>query len=243
MIGRAGIGVDNVDVGAATARGIVVMNTPGGNNVTTAEHAIALLLALARHIPQATASMKAGKWEQERASSAPSSATGRSASSGSATSARIVAERARGLGMKVIAYDPFVTPEAAAQARRRAASTLDALLARADSITVHVPLTPETRGLLGRDAFAKMKQGVLIVNAARGGIVDEAALLEALDAGKVAGAALDVFEEEPPPADHPLRGAPARDLHAAPRRLDRAGAGERRDRDRRAGARLPARAA
>jgi D-3-phosphoglycerate dehydrogenase len=173
VVGRAGIGVDNVDVGAATARGIVVMNTPGGNTVTTAEHAIALLVSLARHIPQA------------------------------GNVGRIVAERARGLGMKVVAYDPYLSSEAASKLDVELLD-FDALLARADALSVHVPRTPDTVGLLGAEAFGKMKRGVLLVNAARGGIVDEAALLEALEAGQVEGAALDVFEQEPPPADHPL---------------------------------------
>jgi D-3-phosphoglycerate dehydrogenase len=202
VVGRAGIGVDNVDVGAATARGIVVMNTPGGNTVTTAEHAIALLVSLARHIPQASASMKSGKWDKK-------SYVGTELFSrtlgvlGLGNVGRIVAQRARGLGMKVVAYDPYLSSEAASKLDVELLD-FDALLARADALSVHVPRTPDTVGLLGAEAFGKMKRGVLLVNAARGGIVDEAALLEALEAGQVEGAALDVFEQEPPPADHPL---------------------------------------
>ena len=200
VVGRAGIGVDNVDVPAATARGVVVMNTPGGNNVTTAEHAIALLVALARHIPQATASMKQGRWEKSRflGTELYHRTLG---VIGLGRIGRIVADRARGLGMKVIAYDPFLSEGAKLDVEL---VPLDALYARADAITLHVPKTKDTTALIGRAALAKMQRGVLLVNAARGGIIDEAALLEALDSGQVGGAALDVFEKEPPPPDHPL---------------------------------------
>ena len=202
VIGRAGVGVDNVDVPAASARGIAVVNTPEGNNVTTAEHAIALLVSLARHIPQATASMKAGKWEKNKFQGVE--LYNRTLGVlGIGNIGRIVAERGRGLGMRVIAYDPFISPEVA-QRMDVELCELDELLARADVITVHVPKTKDTTGLLGADAFRKTKRGVLVVNAARGGIVDEAALLEALEDGRVGGAALDVFVEEPPPKDHPL---------------------------------------
>ena len=202
VIGRAGIGVDNVDLAAATARGIVVMNTPGGNTVTTAEHAVALLVALARHIPQATASMKAGQWEKKKFVGLE--LFNRTLGVlGLGRIGQIVASRARGLGMKVIAYDPFLGEDAAAKLDVELAS-LDEVISRADVLTVHVPRTKDTTGLLGREAFAKAKRGVLVVNAARGGIVDEEALLEALDSGQVGGAALDVFEQEPVPADHPL---------------------------------------
>jgi len=202
VVGRAGIGVDNVDLKAATARGIVVVNTPEGNNVTTAEHAIALLVSLARHIPQATAWMKAGKWEKSRFSG--TELWNRTLGVvGLGNIGRIVADRARGLGMQVIAADPYTSAEAAAKLDVELVS-LDELLERADAVTVHVPRTKETTGLLGSAAFARMKEGVLVVNAARGGIIDEAALLEALDSGRVGGAALDVFVEEPPPSDHPL---------------------------------------
>jgi D-3-phosphoglycerate dehydrogenase len=206
VIGRAGIGIDNVDVGAATARGIVVMNTPGGNTITTAEHAVALMIALARHIPQATASMKSGKWDKK-------SFVGMELYNrilgviGLGNIGRIVAQKAKGLGMKVIAYDPFLTEEAAGKADVEAVG-FDELLARSDVLTLHVPRTKDTAGLMGREAFAKCRPGVLLVNAARGGIVDEAALLEALDSGRVGGAALDVFEHEPPAPDHPLVAHP-----------------------------------
>jgi len=202
VIGRAGIGVDNVDVDAASRRGIVVMNTPGGNTVTTAEHAIALLVSLARHIPQATASMKAGKWEKKRF-------TGTELYNrtlgviGLGNIGRIVADRARGLGMKVIAHDPFISVTASAKADYELVS-FDDLLARSDFLTVHVPKTKDTLGLLDAAAFARCKPGVLVINAARGGIVDEAALLDALETGQVGGAGLDVLVEEPPPDGHPL---------------------------------------
>ncbi len=202
VIGRAGIGVDNIDVPAATQKGIVVMNTPGGNNITTAEHAISMMLSVARSIPQATASMKGGKWEKGKF-------TGSEIFNkvlgvvGLGNIGRIVADRAIGLKMKVIAYDPFIGEDAAKRLGVELTG-LDDLYARSDFITVHTPLIPETRGLIGTDAFAKMKKGVRIINCARGGIVDEAALAEAIGSGKVAGAALDVFVTEPPPADHPL---------------------------------------
>ena len=206
IIGRAGIGVDNVDVPAASRRGIVVMNTPTGNVVTTAEHALSLLLALARKIPQATASMKGGKWEKTKFE-------GREVSGktlgvlGVGNIGRIVVDRAVGLKMKVIASDPVLTTEKAAQLGIELVG-LDELFRRADFVTVHVPLTPETKNLIGAAAFEKMKPGALLVNAARGGIVDEAALAEAIRSGKVAGAALDVFETEPLPTRSPLWDMP-----------------------------------
>jgi len=202
VVGRAGIGVDNVDVDAATSRGIAVVNTPEGNNVTTAEHAIALLVSLARYIPQATASMKAGQWDKK-------SFTGQELYNrvlgvvGLGNIGRIVASRGQGLGMRVIAYDPHISSEVAARLDVELVG-LDELLARADAITLHVPRTKDTAHLIDAGALARAKPGVLLVNAARGGIVDEAALLGALESGRVAGAALDVFETEPPPADHPL---------------------------------------
>ncbi len=202
VIGRAGIGVDNIDLAAATARGIIVMNTPEGNAITTAEHAIALMTSLARSIPQATASMRAGQWDKSkfRGIELFNRVLG---VIGLGNIGGIVADRARGLRMRVIAYDPIVSEE---QAQRLGVErvSFDDLVERADVITIHVPLTKDTRGLIGAREFARMKDGVLLVNAARGGIVDEAALLDALECGKVAGAALDVFENEPPPADHPL---------------------------------------
>src|SRR5262249_12947826 len=202
VIGRAGIGVDNIDVDAATKRGVVVMNTPGGSNVTTAEHAIAMLLALARNIPQADAAVKGGKWPRERwiGTEVCNKTLG---IVGLGNIGTIVAERALGLRMKVIAFDPFVTAEVAARLRVELVS-LDEIYARADFITIHTPLTPETRGLIGAATLARMKRGVRIVNCARGGIVDEEALADAIREGRVAGAALDVLEKEPPPPGHPL---------------------------------------
>src|SRR5262247_4948077 len=174
VIGRAGIGVDNVDVDAATRRGIVVMNTPGGSNVTTAEHAIAMMLALARNIPQASAAVRSGQWPRERWMGAEvcNKVLG---VVGLGNIGAIVAERALGLRMKVIAFDPFVTAETAARLHVELVS-LDEIYQRADFITIHTPLTPETRGLIGRETLARMKKGVRIVNCARGGIIDESAL-------------------------------------------------------------------
>lgn len=202
VIGRAGIGVENIDVEAASKKGVVVMNTPGGNNVTTAEHTISLMLSLARHIPQAVASLKAGNWTREKFMGVElcNKTLG---IIGLGNVGRIVAERAAGFKMKIIAYDPFVPPENAAMASVELVA-LDEIYKRADFITVHTPLTKETRGLVNRAAFAKMKKGVRIINCARGGIVDEKDLADALRQGKVAGAALDVFVDEPPPANHPL---------------------------------------
>ncbi len=202
VIGRAGIGVDNIDVDAATARGIVVMNTPGGSNVTTAEHAIAMLLALARNIPQAAAAVRAGEWPRSRwlGTEVCNKVLG---VIGLGNIGAIVAERAIGMRMKVIAYDPFATPETAARLKVELVS-LEELYHRADFVTVHTPLTAETRGLVGREALKKMKRGVRIVNCARGGIVDETALREAIESGHVAGAALDVLETEPAEKGHPL---------------------------------------
>jgi len=202
VIGRAGIGVDNVDVDAATKKGIVVMNTPGGSNVTTAEHAITMMLALARNVPQAAAGVKAGRWERERwlGTEVCNKVLG---IIGLGNIGAIVAERALGLRMRVIAFDPFVTAEVAARLHVELVS-LEDLYARADFITIHTPLTAETRGLIGRDSIARMKRGVRIINCARGGIVDEAALAAAIQDGQVAGAALDVLEKEPAPPDHPL---------------------------------------
>ena len=201
-IGRAGIGVENIDVEAASKMGIVVMNTPGGNDVTTAEHAISLMLSLARHIPPAVASRKTGKWTREKFMGVElcNKTLG---IIGLGKVGSIVAERALGFRMKVIAHDPFVPPESVARIGVTAAS-LDEIYERSDFITVHTPLTSETRGLINGNAIAKMKTGVRIINCARGGIVDEEDLIKALREGKVAGAALDVFVNEPPPPDHPL---------------------------------------
>ena len=195
VIGRAGIGVDNVDVPAATARGIIVMNTPFGNSITTAEHAITMMLALARQIPQADASTQAGKWEKNRFMGVE--ITGKTLGViGCGNIGSIVADRAQGLKMKVIAFDPFLSPERAVDIGVEKVE-LDELFKRSDFITLHTPLTDKTRNVIDTAAIAKMKPGVRIVNCARGGLVDEAALRAALDSGKVAGAAFDVFTVEP----------------------------------------------
>ena len=195
VVGRAGIGVDNVDIPAATAAGVIVMNTPFGNSITTAEHAIALILALARELPAANASTQAGKWEKNRFMGVE--ITGKVLGLiGSGNIGSIVADRARGLKMRVIAFDPYLSPERAVELGVEKVE-LDELLARADFITLHVPLTAETRNILSADAIAKTKKGVRIVNCARGGLIDEYALKAALDNGHVAGVALDVFETEP----------------------------------------------
>ncbi len=205
VIGRAGIGVDTIDVPAATARGMVVMNTPFGNSITTAEHAIAMVFALAREIPSADQSTQAGRWEKNRFVGVELAAK-TLALIGCGNIGSIVADRAHGLKMKVIAYDPFLSPERALELGVEKVE-LDDLLRRADFISLHTPLTDQTRGILSREALAKTKAGVRIVNCARGGLIDEAALKEALDGGHVAGAALDVFAEEPA-KDNPLFGTP-----------------------------------
>ena len=205
VVGRAGIGVDNVDIPAATARGVVVMNTPFGNSITTAEHAIALMFALARQLPEADASTQAGKWEKNRFMGVE--VTGKTLGLiGAGNIGSIVASRALGLKMKVVAFDPFLTPERAVDLGIEKVE-LDELLKRADFITLHTPLTDQTRGILSRENIAKTKRGVRIVNCARGGLIDEAALKDALDSGQVGGAALDVFETEPA-KDSPLFGTP-----------------------------------
>jgi len=196
VIGRAGAGVDNIDISAASKKGIVVMNTPGGNTVTTGEHSIAMMMALTRNIPQATAAMKDGRWEKK-------ALEGREVFNktigiiGLGRVGSIVASRAQGLKMNVIVYDPFITQEIAEKQGYELAS-IDDLYARSDYITVHIPKSKETMGFVNKDAFAKMKDGVMIINCARGGIIDEKDLVDALDSGKVAGAAIDVFEKEPP---------------------------------------------
>jgi D-3-phosphoglycerate dehydrogenase len=205
VIGRAGIGVDNVDIPAATAKGIIVMNTPFGNSITTAEHAITLMLALAREIPQADASTQAGKWEKNRFMGVEITAKTLGVI-GCGNIGSIVADRAQGLRMKVIAYDPFLSPERALDLGVEKVE-LDDLFRRADFITLHTPLTEKTRNIIDTAALATMKQGVRIINCARGGLVDEAALRHALDSGHVAGAAFDVFVEEPA-TDNPLFGHP-----------------------------------
>ncbi|MFM2300953.1 MAG: hypothetical protein RLZZ84_689 [Pseudomonadota bacterium] len=205
VIGRAGIGVDNVDIPAASAQGVVVMNTPFGNSITTAEHAIAMMFALARQIPEANAQTQAGLWPKNGFMGVE--VTGKTLGLiGAGNIGSIVAARALGLRMKVVAFDPFLTPERAVEMGVEKAD-LDTLLARADFITLHTPLTDQTRNILSRENLAKTKKGVRIVNCARGGLIDEAALKDALDSGQVAGAALDVFETEPA-KDSPLFGTP-----------------------------------
>ncbi|MFO7297402.1 MAG: phosphoglycerate dehydrogenase [Proteobacteria bacterium] len=195
VVGRAGIGVDNIDVRAATARGIIVMNTPYGNSITTAEHAISLMLALARQIPQADRSTKAGKWEKSKFMGVE--LFGKTLGIiGCGNIGSIVADRAIGLKMRVIAYDPFLSPERAIELGVEKVE-LDQLFRRADFITLHTPLTERTRGIIDVKALAQMKPTARIINCARGGLIDEAALYEALKEGRIAGAALDVFEEEP----------------------------------------------
>ncbi|MEM9247761.1 MAG: phosphoglycerate dehydrogenase [Pseudomonadota bacterium] len=205
VVGRAGIGVDNVEIPAASKRGVIVMNTPFGNSITTAEHAIAMMLSVARQIPQANASTHAGKWEKSAFMGVE--LTGKTLGViGAGNIGSIVCERALGLRMRVVAYDPFLSEERAAKLGVTKV-TLDDLLARADFITLHVPLTEKTRNILSANALAKTKKGVRIINCARGGLVDEDALASALTDGRVAGAAFDVFAEEPA-TENPLFNLP-----------------------------------
>ena len=207
VVGRAGVGVDNVDVEAATQHGVVVMNTPGGNTVTTAELSFAMLLALARKVPQAYSSMTAGKWDRKLFQGME--LLGKTL--GILGMGRIgseVAKRALVFGMRVIAYDPYLTAERARTLGVEFADSVDDVYRVADFITVHMPVTPETKHMLNAAAFTKMKPGVRLVNCARGEIISENDLLAALESGKVAGAALDVFAVEPLPADHPYRKQP-----------------------------------
>ncbi len=202
VIGRAGSGLDNIDKTAATKKGIVVMNTPGGNTITTAEHTMALLLSMARQIPQATASMKQGKWEKKKF-------TGVELYNkilgiiGLGNIGAKVAKMAQGMGMNIITHDPFLSEEKARALGVKVVG-LDELISKSDFITIHTPLTKETKGLINAERIAMMKDGVRLINSARGGIVDEKALYEALKSGKVGAAALDVFEKEPPEQRHPL---------------------------------------
>jgi D-3-phosphoglycerate dehydrogenase len=205
VVGRAGIGVDNVDIPSASAKGVVVMNTPFGNSITTAEHAIALMFALARDLPEADKSTQAGKWEKNRFMGVE--VTGKTLGLiGAGNIGSIVADRALGLKMKVIAYDPFLTPERAIEMGVEKMS-LDDLLLRADFITLHTPLTDQTRNILSAENLAKTKKGVRIINCARGGLIDEAALKAGLESGHIGGAALDVFVQEPA-KESPLFGTP-----------------------------------
>ncbi len=205
-IGRAGVGVDNVDVPAATKRGIVVANAPESNVVTAAEHTMALLLALARNVPQAYASLIAGKWDRSKFSGVElyEKTLG---ILGFGRIGQLVAARARGFGMRVLAFDPFVSAERYRELGVEKADGVDGLYAQSDFITIHLPKTPETEGFIDADAFAKMRDGVRLLNVARGGLIDEQALKDALDSGKVAGAAIDVFKSEPM-TEHPLFAYP-----------------------------------
>ncbi len=205
VVGRAGIGVDNVDIPAASAKGVVVMNTPFGNSITTAEHAIALMFALARQLPEADLSTQAGKWEKNRFMGVELTAKTLGLI-GAGNIGSIVADRALGLRMKVIAFDPFLSPERAVEMGVEKVE-LDQLLARADFITLHTPLTDQTRNILSAENLAKTKKGVRIINCARGGLIDEVALKAGLDSGHIGGAALDVFVQEPA-KESPLFGTP-----------------------------------
>ncbi len=202
VVGRAGVGVDNIDVLAATARGVVVMNAPDGNTITTAEHTLALLIALARRLPQANSSLKSGRWD--RKSFIGTELQGKTLGVvGLGRIGKVVASRAQAFGMNIVAYDPFIAPEQARDLQIELGSLAE-VFKRADFLTVHTPLTSETRGIVGEGAFAQMKKGVRVINCARGGLIDEAALFQAIKSGIVAGAALDVFAEEPPANDNPL---------------------------------------
>lgn len=207
VVGRAGVGVDNVDVAAATRRGVVVMNTPGGNTVSTAEHSFSMLLALARHIPQAHASVKAGEWDRKSFQGTEIN----NKTLGIIGMGRIgteVARRAIAFGMRVLAYDPYLALAKARSLQVELYENLREMLPLCDFLTLHMPLTPETKGILNRETLGICRKGVRIVNCARGGLADEADLAEALRSGQVGGAAFDVFEEEPLPADHPFRSCP-----------------------------------
>ena len=204
---RAGVGVDNIDVPAATRQGVIVMNTPSGNTVSAAEHTIALMLAVARHVPAADASMKAGKWDRNKFLG--SQVAGKTLGViGLGRIGREVARRAVGLDMKVIGFDPLITPEKAAEFGIKAVATRDDLLPKCDFLTLHIPLLAETKDFIGTRELAMMPKGARLLNVARGGVVNEKALAEALTAGVIAGAGLDVFEVEPTPADNPLLKAP-----------------------------------
>jgi D-3-phosphoglycerate dehydrogenase len=205
-VGRAGVGVDNIDLDAATKRGVVVINAPDGNTITTCEHTFAMMMALARHIPQAYAKTIAGTWDRKtfigvelRGKTLGVLGMGRIGSE--------VAKRAKAFGMDILAFDPFLTADRAEKMEVKLASVNDIIL-NADFMTVHTPLTPETRNMISRPQFEVMKKGMRIINCARGGVIDEMALVEAIDQGIVAGAAFDVFEHEPPQSDHPFLSHP-----------------------------------
>src|SRR5438132_2762350 len=207
VVGRAGVGVDNVDVEAATRRGIVVLNAPGGNTISTAEHAFSLLLCVARKIPQADAAVRSGKWERKKLEGVEIYNKTRSVI-GMGRIGSDLSRRAIAFGMRVIAYDPYLSATRARSLQVELIEELDDLLATSDFVSLHTPLTDETRHLLGAARLQKTKRGVRIINCARGGLIDETALAAALQSGHIAAAALDVFEAEPLPADSPLRNAP-----------------------------------
>lgn len=207
VVGRAGVGVDNVDVDAATENGVVVMNTPSGNTISTAELTFSMLMAVARKIPQAHASMTAGEWNR-KAFKGTEICNKTLGILGMGRIGSEVAKRALAFGMKVVAYDPYLAHARAKSLNVELFEKLDDLYPVCDFITVHMPMTDETRKMLNDDAFAKMKKGVSILNCARGGIVDEEALVRAIESGQCAGAALDVYETEPLPKDHKLRSLP-----------------------------------
>jgi D-3-phosphoglycerate dehydrogenase len=203
VIGRAGTGVDNIDLNAATRRGVVVMNAPGGNSVSVAEHTVALLLALARQVADASQSTRGGKWEKKKFASGRELLGKTLGVIGTGNIGALVVQRAKAFGIKVIAYDPFLSEDAAAKLGVEPVQ-LPEIFRRSDAITLHVPLTEQTKNMIGAPQIAQMKPGALLINCARGGLVDEKALAEALQSKRLGGAALDVFETEPPPADHPL---------------------------------------
>lgn len=206
VIGRAGVGVDNIDLAAATERGVVVMNAPSANTIATAEHAFALMLALVRHVPQGHASLAAGEWERKQFMG--SELRGKTLGViGIGRIGREVGARALAFSMRVLSYDPYVPAESAREMGFEPLDSLDDLLAQSDIVTLHALVTPETRGLLNAETLAKMKDGARLVNVARGALVDEAALAAALDSGKLAGAAIDVYAQEPPEGS-PLVGHP-----------------------------------
>jgi D-3-phosphoglycerate dehydrogenase len=208
-IARAGVGVDNIDVAAATRKGVVVMNTPGGNTCSTAEHTVALLMALARHVPAADAHVRSGPGKWQRNKFVGTQLAGKALGVvGLGRVGREVARRAAGLDMKVVGYDPFLAASAAGQIGIETVPDVDTLLPKVDFLTVHTPLTDETRDLIGARELGLMRKGARVVNCARGGIINEEALADALRSGHIAGAALDVFVQEPPPPDHPLLKLP-----------------------------------
>src|SRR5438477_5365904 len=205
VIGRAGTGVDNIDLAAASRRGVVVMNAPGGNSVSVAEHTVALLLALARQVADASQSTRGGKWEKKKFASGRELFGKTLGVIGTGNIGALVVQRAKSFGLKVIAYDPFLSAEAAAKLGVELVELAD-IFKRADAITLHVPLTEQTRNMIAAPQLQQMRRGALLINCARGGLIDEKALADSLRSKHLGGAALDVFETEPPPADHPLFG-------------------------------------